>query len=167
MHDGVDDGVDDGRGETPAQRTDRNWSELLQELRVLQTGIQLLTGFLLTLPFQQRFSTLTGFQRDLFLVVVLLSATSTGLLVAPVGFHRAMFRRGRKRELVDAADRFAELGLAALGATLVGVVLLVVDVVAGRTAGAVAAAVIAVLVVVCWWLLPIGALRRADRRTGS
>src|SRR3954471_17419414 len=78
---------------TPTARLDRNWGDLLQELRVVQTGVQLLTGLLLTVPFQARFGDLTGPQRVLYLVVFSLSASSPGLLIAPVALHRALFRQ--------------------------------------------------------------------------
>src|SRR5256885_7464608 len=85
------------RGETELQRLDRNWAELLQELRVVQTGVQLLTGFLLTLPFQQAFANLSNAQQGIYLAVVGLSAMSTALLIAPVALHPALFRRHARR----------------------------------------------------------------------
>src|SRR5918997_5958279 len=85
-----------GRQEDKNQRIDRNWNELLQELRVTQTGVQLLAGFLLTLPFQERFDDLTTVQEVDYLVVVVLAMVSTGMLIAPVSFHRAVFRRQEK-----------------------------------------------------------------------
>ncbi len=85
------------RGETEIQRLDRNWNSLLQELRVVQTGVQLLTGFLLTLPFQQRFDVLDPPMRNLYLATVGCSVGATVLLIAPVGMHRLLFRqRARK-----------------------------------------------------------------------
>src|SRR5689334_12186764 len=93
-----------GRNETPEQRSDRNWVELLQELRVMQTGVQILTGFLLTVPFQARFETLTSFQRGYYLVLMVLAALTTGLAVAPVALHRALFRRHVKARLVTVGD---------------------------------------------------------------
>ena len=86
---------DTDRDETEAQRLDRNWSGLLQELRVAQTGVQLLTGFLLTLPFQQRFTQLDGVMRTVYLVTVACSIGATVLLVAPVSMHRLLFRPAR------------------------------------------------------------------------
>src|SRR3954452_4229427 len=86
---------DDDRHETEAQRLDRNWSSLLQELRVAQTGVQLLTGFLLILPFQQRFSQLDTVMHGVFLVTFGCSIGSTVLLVAPAAMHRVLFRRHR------------------------------------------------------------------------
>src|SRR5436305_7711810 len=93
------------RSETETQRLDRNWNSLLQELRVVQTGVQLLTGFLLTLPFQQRFNVLDPPMRNLYLATVGCSVGATVLLVAPVGMHRLLFRRHRLQVLVSAAHR--------------------------------------------------------------
>ena len=83
----------EARSETETERLDRNWASLLQELRVVQTGVQLLTGFLLTLPFQQRFGALNLTMRVTYLATVACSVSSTMLLVAPVGMHRLLFRR--------------------------------------------------------------------------
>src|ERR1700754_2235831 len=91
---------DTDRDETEAQRLDRNWSSLLQELRVAQTGVQLLTGFLLILPFQQRFSQLDGTMRTVYLVTVGCSIGATVLLIAPVSMHRLLFRQHRMKTLV-------------------------------------------------------------------
>lgn len=149
------------RSETPTERLDRNWVELLQELRVVQTGVQLLTGFLLTLPFQSRFEELDAYQRSVYVAVLLLAVTATVLFVAPVGYHRALFRRRSKARLVAAGTRFAELGLATVGLVVSGGVLLVLDVIGGRVAGWVGGGGIALLVAVCWYLLPRRALRAA------
>src|ERR1700710_2331121 len=113
------------RHETAAERSDRNWSELLQELRVAQTGVQLLTAFLLSLPFQQRFTSITSNQKAVYLVVVLLSVSATGVLIAPVAIHRAVFRRNEKVRLVDLAARLASIGLGLLAAAISGVVVLI------------------------------------------
>jgi hypothetical protein len=145
---------DDGRNESPEQRSDRNWGELLQELRVAQTGVQLLTAFLLSLPFQQRFASITTNQKNVYLVVVLLSVAATATLIAPVALHRAVFRRHEKALLVDAAARLAELGLALLGSAITGVVLLIFLVTVGPTAGVVAAAAVALLLVFAWAVVP-------------
>lgn len=166
---GVEDALSgDGRDETTAERADRNWTDLLQELRVTQTGTQLLTAFLLSLPFQQRFSELDAGQVRTYLVVVLLSVLATALLVSPVALHRAMFRRRRKAETVVAAHRIAVLGLVVLGLAVAGAVLLVFDVVLGRTAGLVACAGVLLALAALWWLLP-QLVRRAhgDGRTPS
>ena len=118
---------DADRDETEAERLDRNWSSLLQELRVAQTGVQLLTGFLLTLPFQQRFTVLDGTMRSIYLITVACSIGSTVLLVAPVGMHRLLFRRHRLDAIVSASHGFALLGLLLLGVALTGVAIVVFD----------------------------------------
>ena len=147
--------ADDERGETTLQRLDRNWADLLQELRVVQTGVQLLTGFLLTLPFQSRFDQLTQFGRNVYLATLASSVIATGFLIAPVSLHRFLFRRHARRETVDVAHRLAQTGLAFLAVAIVGVVLLIFDVVAGAPAGAVAAILAAALRAGVWVVLPL------------
>jgi hypothetical protein len=95
----------DGRDETPNERSDRNWDELMQEFRVVQTGTQILAGFLVTLPFQARFTKLDAFEVTTYLVLVFLAAAVTLLALAPVALHRLLFRRGAKVVLVTAASR--------------------------------------------------------------
>lgn len=119
------------RNETPAERLDRNWTTLLQELRVTQTGVQLLTGFLLTLPFQQRFTLLSDTMRIVYLVTVACSLGATMLLVAPVSMHRLLFRRHRLHTLVTTAHHCALAGLFLLGCALTGVAIVVFTAVSG------------------------------------
>ena len=142
------------RGETLAQRLDRNWNDLLQELRVVQTGVQLLTGFLLTLPFQSRFERLSQFQVDVYLATVSASVVATGLLVAPVNVHRLLFRHHARRVMVTVAHRLALTGTLLLGCAVTGVVLLIFDVLAGRTIGWVAASATLILLSGLWLGLP-------------
>ena len=151
------------RDETPAERMDRNGDELLQELRVTQTGVQILSGFLLTLPFQQRFVTLPGYFRVIFLVAVSFSTLATGLIVAPVSAHRLLFRKHEKDALVNSSARLAKAGLAILGLTVTTVALLIFGVVAGLTVGVVAAAVVLVLFTMLWVVGPSLLLRRERR----
>lgn len=143
------------RHETPTERLDRNWTDLLQELRVVQTGVQLLTGFLLTLPFQARFQELSNFQQDVYLITVGCSVAATGLVIAPVSLHRLLFRQRARRQMVGAAHRLALAGLVALSLAIIGVVLLIFDVVRGATAGWVAAAVVTVVLMVLWFGFPL------------
>jgi hypothetical protein len=143
------------RHETPAERSDRNWAELLQELRVAQTGVQLLTAFLLSLPFQQRFTQITAGQKVVYLVVVLLSVAATASLIAPVALHRAVFRRNAKTRLVDVAARLAEVGLALLGAAVTGVVVLIFLVAVGPLAGWIAGVGVGLGLVTAWGLVPL------------
>ncbi|MCV7343974.1 DUF6328 family protein [Mycolicibacterium rhodesiae] len=143
------------RSETEAERLDRNWSNLLQELRVTQTGVQLLTGLLLTLPFQNRFTTLSAELRAVYLATVVCSLAATVLLVAPVGMHRMLFRRHRLRPLVAIAHRFAFCGLLLLGTALTGVAVVVFGTVLGDEAGVVAGVVTAVLMLTAWVVFPL------------
>ena len=155
------------RHETPAERSDRNWSELLQELRVAQTGVQLLTAFLLSLPFQQRFATITTNQKVVYLVVVLLSVGATGVLIAPVALHRAVFQRHEKARLVHLAAQLAELGLALLALAVAGVVLLIFLVSAGPVAGIAAFVGTVLLLLALWAALPLRARGWATRELAA
>src|SRR6201996_8751400 len=119
--------------ETEAQRLDRNWLSLLQELRVVQTGVQLLTGFLLTLPFQARFDGLNTTMRVIFLATVGCSIAATVLLESPVAMHRLLFRRHLTKFLVSSAHRFAYGGLLLMGLSLTGVAVIIFGAVAGPT----------------------------------
>ena len=163
---GADERSDDAwnaeaRDETPTERLDRNWTELLQELRVVQTGVQLLTGFLLTLPFQQQFAKLSDRDRTVYLCTVAAAVASTCFLIAPVALHRMLFRQHARGVTVAVAHRLAVTGLALFAAAMVGVVLLIFDVVASRAAGVIGAVAVLVLVTSLWLLLPLH-LRRSD-----
>lgn len=144
----------DGRDETPNERADRNWDELLQELRVMQTGTQILTGFLLAVAFQPRFTDMDELQRDLYVVLVALAAIATILALAPVGMHRAFFGRRRKPELVDIAARIVKIDLLVIGALTIGVTTLIVDFTVNRTAGLIALVAAVVAVGALWVVLP-------------
>jgi hypothetical protein len=153
---------DRDRDETEAQRLDRNWSSLLQELRVAQTGVQLLTGFLLTLPFQQRFSQLDGTMRTVYLVTVACSIGATVLLIAPVSMHRLLFRRHRLKTLVSAAHTYAMVGLLLLGVALAGVAVVIFDTVIGRTGAWAAGGCTLVALSAFWYAMPLVGRRDSD-----
>lgn len=161
------DDVATARDETPAERSDRNWAELLQELRVMQTGVQVLTGFLLTLPFQARFAELDTYQVDVYLVLVMLSVVATGLLIAPVSVHRALFGRGLKHSLVTTANRVAITALGLVALLVTGTAMLAFDVVVSRTAGLVVGGVVLVVLTVLWLLVPWRLIRRASSPANS
>lgn len=153
----------DDRDESFDEKMDRNWGELLQELRVLQTGVQILAGFLLTLPFQSRFETLDDFEVTLYLANVILAALTTALILLPVSAHRRLFRKGLKETLVASADRIAKLALAGIALLSVGTSTLVFDVTAGRAAGLTAGAALLAVLLVLLVLIP-NRLRRGGRR---
>ena len=150
-----------GRDETETERLDRNWADLLQELRVVQTGVQLLTGLLLTLPFQPRFAQLPPELHVVYLVTVGLALGATALLITPVGLHRALFRRRARSSLVGAAHALAMSGLALLGLSVVGMALLIFEAVLGPQAGLLAGGCALALFAGLWGLLPWVYRRRA------
>lgn len=141
-------------GESEATRLDRNYSELLQELRVAQTGVQILFAFLLAIAFQNRFTDIESYQRGIYLVTLLASACAAILLIAPVAVHRRLFRRHRKRELVELTSRLAAAGLTVLALSVLAAVLLVLDVVVNLTVAVICTAVLAALIVGLWYVLP-------------
>lgn len=155
-HPGRDQAWDNAaRSETPMQRLDRNWVSLLQELRVVQTGVQLLTGFLLTLPFQPRFDGLSPAMRAVYLTTVGCSVGATVLLEAPVAIHRLLFRRHRLLSVVAAAHRLAYAGLLLMGLALAGVAVIIFGVVAGYRAGVIAGVCALTAQVIFWVLMPL------------
>jgi hypothetical protein len=159
-----DTGRNDGRGEGTLQRADRNMLELLQELRVAQTGVQILFAFLLSLSFTDRFGSIDATQRWTYVVTLLLSAVTAGLLVAPAAVHRVTFRRGVKVETVQMGHRLFTTGLATLVLTLTGAVLLVLDVAVGRQFAVPVAVVVGIVLVSLWFVLPLPLLMRARAR---
>jgi uncharacterized membrane protein HdeD (DUF308 family) len=148
-------GSPDPRDETEAQRDDRNLAELLQELRVAGLGVQVLFGFLLSLPFTNRFSRLSHGQRDLYLAALLLAAVATAFLVGPVAYHRLVFRRGQKESLVRAASMMAIVGLATVGLAVSASVLLVTSFVASAPVAALITAVVFVMLGTLWFAFPL------------
>lgn len=144
------------------EKLTRNLNELLQELRVMQTGVQILTGFLLTVPFTDRFKDLEEYQKFVYLGVLCGSVLATGLIVAPVAFHRTLFRQGERKWIVEAANNAARQGLIALAITTAGVVWLVFDVVIGAPASYIAGAAAISVFAVLWAILPAVRRRRMD-----
>lgn len=149
------------RHETPTERLDRNWNELLQEMRVMQTGTQIIAGFLLTLPFQQTFRDLDDWQRGLYLGLVLLAGATTVLMLAPIAVHRRVFGDHVKASLVSTAHRLVILVLGAIGLLLAGIIMLIFDVVVSRTAGLVTGVAALALVGVLLVMVPVWVERRA------
>lgn len=151
------------RDETDAQRLDRNYAELLQELRVVETGVQIFFAFLLTIPFQARFPSITGFQTGAYLITLIAAACAAVLLAAPVAVHRALFRQRRKDLLVRVASRCAAVGLALLLISMLAAVLLVLDVVAGRVAAWIIAGFLAAGALALWYVFPLPWRREPTR----
>ncbi len=152
----------DARPETLAQRDDRNFVELIQELRVAGLGVQVLFGFLLSLPFTVKFSALSQGQRDLYVASITLATVATVLLLGPVAYHRLVFREGMKESLVRFANVMAIFGLAAVAGAVLTAVFLVTGYVAGTLPGALITALAGVMICTLWFALPL--TRRARRR---
>ncbi|MGW0227611.1 DUF6328 family protein [Actinopolymorpha singaporensis] len=150
-------------GETRVQRADRNFAEILGELRVLQTGVQILFGFLLILAVQPRFGETSTFGRVTYVVTLMLCCLATALLMGPVAYHRALFAKGLKPEIVRVSNRFARAGMLVLFLAIDGAVLLVMDFVFGLPVALVPAAFVLVVFTAAWYVLPTRRLAALDR----
>ena len=151
-----------GRDETPEERADRNLGELLQELRVALPGVQVLFAFLLTVPFTQRFASLTQYQEDLYFGTLLATALATVLLLAPTANHRLLFRKRDKEHLVLVSHRLAIAGLAVLAIAMCGVILLISDVIFNAPVPVLATAGAAAVFVFFWALMPLARRARTE-----
>ena len=156
----IPDGQDDGRNESPNQKLDRNWSELLQEVRVMQTGVQIIGGFLLTLPFQQRFASLSGAETVLFLGLVVLAALTNGLMLGPGSLHRRLFRHQVKDRLVRSGNAIVKVALGLIAALISGCVGLVFSVIGGQGQGWLAGGAVLLWLIAGLLVYPIVSWRR-------
>jgi MFS family permease len=147
--------TDSRPGESEEQRLDRNYIELLQEMRVLQAGMQILFAFLLTLAFQQRFVEVDDFERDVYLVTLVCSALATACIIGPVPFHRLIFRRGMKDDLIRATTRYVGAGLVLLFLSITGAMLLVLDFLVQRLLALTVTGLLAATFIVLWLVLPL------------
>ena len=154
-------------GESEQERLNRNMNELLQELRVSQTGVQILFAFLLALPFAQRFKEVSAFQRDVYFVTLLLSGASAACFIAPVSAHRLIFRRQEKARLIANSNWLAIIGLGCLAVALVGVILFISDFLFGAVTAAVCGGVAGLLFLGLWYALPLSWLLHQRRRAGK
>ncbi len=145
----------ESRNESAVERSDRQFSELLQELRVVLPGVQVLFAFLLTVPFSARFDDTTDFQRGVYFVTLMSTAIATVLLMAPTAMHRLRFRRGVKADIVIESHRLTLAGLAFLGMAITCAVLLVADVLFDAWAAAVVGIAILTLIAGVWLVLPL------------
>ncbi len=144
-----------GREESEGERLDRNLAELLQELRVALPGVQVLFAFLLAVPFQQNFTTITPFQEKVYFVTLLCTAISAALLISPTAYHRLTFHLQQKRELVMVSNRLSIVGLVFLALAMTGAIVLITDVLFGALATAAFGVAALAMFGVLWGLLPL------------
>jgi hypothetical protein len=152
------------RDESDAARLDRNYAELLQELRVAQTGVQVLFAFLLGIAFSNRFGQIESYQRGIFVITLLLAACAAITLIAPVAVHRMLFRRHQKDELVTVTSRLSAVGLVFLAMAMLSAVFFVVDVVVNLALSLTVTALLGILLIGLWYGLPRGVRRRRPSR---
>ena len=155
-----------GRSETELERYDRNLVELLQEVRVVQTGVQVLFAFLLMAPLTPGFDDLGGLQHAEYYVTLVLSGAAAILLIAPTAYHRILFRRGEKEYLITVANRLTLAGLAAVGVSMAGAMVFVTDILFGRWPAILAGVVFGAACLALWAGLPL-ARKRAGARTSG
>jgi hypothetical protein len=146
--------TDDDRDESESEKLDRNWDELLQELRITQTGLQLLSGFLLTLPFTQIFPTLDDGQKGLYLTLVVIAGIAVGVNMTPIMLHRRVFGAHVKDRVVATGHLLIQVVMAAIALLIVGMSVLIFSVVTSWTAGLVAGAALAVVLAVLLAVVP-------------
>jgi O-antigen/teichoic acid export membrane protein len=148
------------RGESRVRRADRNFADILQETRVLQTGVQILFALTVTVAFTGRFGQSDPFARIVYVGTLIAVIAAAALLIGPVAYHRAFFRSGRKRELVERSHQLIRLGLAALVVALTGAMVLVLEVVLPRAPALLIAAALGCGLLLVWFVLPARARRR-------
>ncbi|WP_336922189.1 DUF6328 family protein [Aquipuribacter sp. SD81] len=153
--DGDDPGPAPGRDEDEFERLDRNYNELLQELRVTQTGTQILFAFLLTIAFTREFQERDEFTHAVYAVTLVACAVATSLLIAPVALHRTVFRRGLKEDIVSWTNRAAIAGVYVLMLAVVGALVIALDVVMSRGLALGVAGAVTVVTVGLWVVLPV------------
>ncbi|MBY8339520.1 DUF6328 family protein [Streptomyces spinosirectus] len=153
-----------GRHETEEERADRKWGELIQEVRVAQTGVQILFGFLLTVVFQQKYNSLEDTDKTIYIVTVVLGAAATGALIGPVSLHRLVSGRRVKAQAVEWASRLTFVGLALLFATMACALLLVLRVATHNEAVPWIVAGVVLWYALCWYVIPLWTRHRGTEK---
>ncbi|MBO1413287.1 DUF6328 family protein [Streptomyces sp. FH025] len=157
-----------GRDETPQERADRLWTDMLQEVRVCQTGAQILFGFLIGVAFTPRFAALPDFDKNLYTATMILGAVATGALVAPVAFHRLLAGHDMKLELVHVAGHLIATGLITLALTIAAALLLLLRTATGSPAAAwIISSIVLLWFTTSWLVLPQVVLRRTAARQAT
>lgn len=147
-------GREDGRDERAEERLDRNWTDLLQELRITQTGLQLLSGFLLTLAFTQRFAQLERWQKLIYLALVVIAGVAVGLNLTPVMLHRRLFGKHVKARVVRVGHILSQVVIALVALLVIGTAALIFSVVLGKVSAVIVGLSLAVVLGALLGLLP-------------
>ncbi|WP_406387869.1 DUF6328 family protein [Streptomyces sp. NBC_00887] len=156
-----------GREETKEERADRQWTDLLQELRVAQTGVQILFGFLLAVVFQPRFADLSTADRNIYVVTVMLGSATAAALIGPVSYHRLLTGRRMKPQTVTWASRLTKLGLGLLFCTMCSTLLLILRVALHNVLALWLVGAMALWFLACWFVFPLWAIARGPRSGGG
>lgn len=156
-----------GREETEEERADRQWTDLLQELRVAQTGVQILFGFLLAVVFQPRFADLSTVDRNIYVVTVMLGSATAAALIGPVSYHRLLTGRRMKPQTVTWASRLTKLGLGLLFCTMCSTLLLILRVALHNVLALWLVGAMALWFLACWFVFPLWAIARGPRSGGD
>jgi hypothetical protein len=151
--------------ESPQERVNRELIELLNEVRVALPGVQVLFAFLLAVPFQQRFTQTSAFERDTYFATLSLAFIATAMLIAPTALHRLNFRQHDKRRIVDVSNSLVIGGIAVLGVALIGTIIVVGDFLFGSPTAAIAPAIGAVVLLLLWVVLPWHIRRMTEDRS--
>ncbi|MEE1839741.1 DUF6328 family protein [Streptomyces sp. NPDC007076] len=159
-------GSGDGRHESPEERADRRWTDLLQELRVAQTGVQILFGFLLAVVFQPRFAEISDTDRTIYVITVLLGSATAAALIGPVSYHRLLTGRRLKPQTVTWASRMTVLGLGLLFCTMCSTLLLILRVALHNAVALWLVGGMALWFLICWLVFPAWALARSSSGRG-
>src|SRR4051795_8287517 len=152
---GAEELIEERTGESQHERTARELAELLQELRIVLPGVQVLFAFLLTVPFSARFESLSSLQQIVFFGTLVCTALSTGLLLAPSAHHRLLWRQHARERRLRVANRLAIAGLILLVLAMVGVMFVITDVLFGSSAAAMVSALITAFFLYVWFVIPI------------
>lgn len=159
--------ADAARPESARERVNRRWTEILQETRVAQTGVQILFGFLLSVAFTPPFRELGTFDRTVYVLTVVLGAAATASLIAPVSIHRFLSGQRMKHEVVEAAARLMICGMVLLALTIGCTLLLILHVVVPGLLAELLVGAVMLWFVLCWYVLPLRLRRRASRRSAG
>jgi cation transport ATPase len=153
--------------EDARKQLDRHWTELMQEIRLAQTGTQILFAFLLAIAFQPRLQEADKFTHDVYLGTLITSAMAVGLFLAPISFHRIVFQQNLRDRLVPITHNLATAALVLLVISMCGGILLAVDAVLSRSAAFVVMTIVLIWFVAFWYALPAWVRRSANRDTGA